>query len=55
MFWKVSSFSSGNAIEAILDKQTVTVEELLDEDDLIQVVLCACCLFAQVLISNTLL
>ena len=33
MFWKVSSFSSGSAVEGILDKQ----KELLDEDELVQV------------------
>ena len=37
MFWKVSSFSSGSAVEAILDKQTIIIEELLDEDELVQV------------------
>lgn len=37
MFWKVSSFSSGSAIEGILDKQQITLEELLEEDDLVQV------------------
>lgn len=37
MFWKVSSFSNGSAIEAILDKQHITLEELLEEDELVQV------------------
>ena len=37
MFWKVSSFSSGSAIEGILDKQQITLEELLEEDELVQV------------------
>ena len=37
MFWKVSSFSNGNAIEAVLDKQHITLEELLEEDELVQV------------------
>jgi hypothetical protein len=37
MFWKVSSFSSGSAIEGILDKQQVTLEELLEEDEMVQV------------------
>ena len=37
MFWKVSSFSSGSAVEGILDKQQVTLEELLEEDELVQV------------------
>ncbi|KAA6426332.1 MAG: serine threonine- phosphatase 6 regulatory subunit 3-like isoform X2 [Trebouxia sp. A1-2] len=36
MFWKVSSFSSGSAIEGILDKQQVTLEELLEEDEMVQ-------------------
>ncbi|KAL3130903.1 hypothetical protein ABBQ38_000230 [Trebouxia sp. C0009 RCD-2024] len=36
MFWKASSFSSGNSIEAILDKQHITLEELLEEDELMQ-------------------
>ncbi len=39
MFWKVSSFSSGSAIEGILDKQQFTLEELLEEDELVQVFL----------------
>ena len=37
MFWKVSSLSNGSAIEAILDKQHITLEELLEEDELVQV------------------
>lgn len=37
MFWKVSSFSSGSAIEGILDKQQFTLEELLEEDEMVQV------------------
>lgn len=37
MFWKASSFSNGSAVDGILDKQNFTVEELLNEDDLVQV------------------
>lgn len=37
MFWKASSFSSGSAVDGILDKQNFTLEELLDEDDLVKV------------------
>lgn len=37
MFWKVSSSLSGSSIEAILDKQHITLEELLEEDELMQV------------------
>lgn len=37
MFWKSSSFSNGSAIEGILDKQHITLEELLEEDELVQV------------------
>ena len=37
MFWKVGSLSNGSAIEAILDKQHITLEELLEEDELVQV------------------
>ena len=37
MFWKVSSLSNGSAMEAILDKQHITLEELLEEDELVQV------------------
>ena len=44
MFWKVSSFSSGSAIEGILDKQQVTLEELLEEDEMVQVPASSQCL-----------
>ena len=36
MFWKVAGFAQPSPIEAILDKDSFTLEELLDEDDLIQ-------------------
>ena len=38
MFWRVPSYSQASPLEGILDKQQFTLEELLDEDDLIQVV-----------------
>jgi hypothetical protein len=39
MFWRVASISHTSAVEAILDKGvgSFTLEELLEEDDLIQV------------------
>lgn len=36
MFWRVSSLASGSAVEGILDKQQFTLEELLEEDELVQ-------------------
>jgi serine/threonine-protein phosphatase 6 regulatory subunit 3 len=36
MFWKVTGFSTPSPIDQILDKDEYTLEELLDEDDLIQ-------------------
>eukprot|EP00798_Chlamydomonas_sp_ICE-L_P031232 gene31232-6382_t len=36
MFWRVPGFSQPSPIEQILDKDEFTLEELLDEDDLIQ-------------------
>lgn len=39
MFWRVPSYSQASPLEGILDKQEFTLEELLDEEDLIQVVL----------------
>ncbi|CAD7697618.1 unnamed protein product [Ostreobium quekettii] len=36
MFWKVAGFSQPSPIEAILDREDFSLEELLDEDDLIQ-------------------
>lgn len=37
MFWRVPSYSQASPLEGILDKQEFTLEELLDEEDLIQV------------------
>ena len=37
MFWRVPSYSQASPLEGILDKQRFTLEELLDEEDLIQV------------------
>nr|XP_043625504.1 serine/threonine-protein phosphatase 6 regulatory subunit 3-like isoform X2 [Erigeron canadensis] len=36
MFWKLTSLSASSPVEAILDKENVTLEELLDEEDIIQ-------------------
>lgn len=36
MFWTVTGFAQSSPIESILDKGSYTLEELLDEDDLIQ-------------------
>ncbi|KAG1666584.1 hypothetical protein FOA52_000551 [Chlamydomonas sp. UWO 241] len=36
MFWKVPGFSQPSPVEQILDKDEYTLEELLDEDDIIQ-------------------
>ncbi|TKY67211.1 Serine/threonine-protein phosphatase 6 regulatory subunit 3 [Spatholobus suberectus] len=36
MFWKLASISSSSPVEAILDKENFTLEELLDEDEIIQ-------------------
>ncbi|KAL3157863.1 hypothetical protein ABBQ32_012277 [Trebouxia sp. C0010 RCD-2024] len=36
MFWRVPSYSQASPLEGILDKQQFTLEELLDEEDLIQ-------------------
>ena len=37
MFWRVASFTQSSPIDAILDKQSFTLEELLEEDEIIQV------------------
>lgn len=37
MFWKVPTYSQASPLEGILEKQHITIEELLDEEDLIQV------------------
>ncbi|EYU43237.1 hypothetical protein ABFS82_08G126700 [Erythranthe guttata] len=36
MFWHMSGFSAASAVETILDKESFTLEELLDEDEIIQ-------------------
>eukprot|EP00891_Asterochloris_glomerata_P000136 jgi/Astpho2/136/e_gw1.00004.6.1_t len=36
MFWRVASFAQSSPIDAILDKQSFTLEELLEEDEIIQ-------------------
>ncbi|KAG4177857.1 hypothetical protein ERO13_A10G003600v2 [Gossypium hirsutum] len=36
MFWRMTGYSSASPIDAILDKDNFTLEELLDEDEIIQ-------------------
>ncbi|PNW74442.1 hypothetical protein CHLRE_12g484150v5 [Chlamydomonas reinhardtii] len=36
MFWKVTGFASPGPVEQILDKEEFTLEELLEEDDIVQ-------------------
>ncbi|KAK1373602.1 serine/threonine-protein phosphatase 6 regulatory subunit 3-like [Heracleum sosnowskyi] len=36
MFWKLTSLSASSPLETLLDKENFTLEELLDEDDIIQ-------------------
>ncbi|KAJ1425956.1 SIT4 phosphatase-associated protein family [Sesbania bispinosa] len=36
MFWKLASLSASSPVEAILDKDNFTLEELLDEEEIIQ-------------------
>ena len=36
MFWRFGGYASISTLDSILDKPDVTVEELLDESDLIQ-------------------
>eukprot|EP00850_Spirogloea_muscicola_P011273 SM000069S20710 [mRNA] locus=s69:421571:428778:+ [translate_table: standard] len=36
MFWRVAGLATTSPVDAILDKEEYTLEELLDEDDLIQ-------------------
>ncbi|CAH9076376.1 unnamed protein product [Cuscuta epithymum] len=36
MFWRMAGLSTASPVEAILDKETFTLEELLDEDEIIQ-------------------
>ena len=37
MFWRQTATTQQNHIEQLLDKSNVSLDELLDEDDLIQV------------------
>ncbi|XP_076957906.1 uncharacterized protein LOC143633496 [Bidens hawaiensis] len=36
MFWKLTALSASSPIESVLDKDDFTLEELLDEEDIIQ-------------------
>ncbi|KAJ0967624.1 hypothetical protein J5N97_024541 [Dioscorea zingiberensis] len=36
MFWRIPNFAASSPVETILDKETFTLEELLDEEDIIQ-------------------
>ena len=36
MFWRVAGFTQPSPVETLLDKDNFTLEELLDEDDIIQ-------------------
>ncbi|XLU92310.1 hypothetical protein S245_006662 [Arachis hypogaea] len=36
MFWKLATISASSPVEAILDKENFTLEELLDEEEIIQ-------------------
>ncbi|KAL0436427.1 UNVERIFIED_CONTAM: Homeobox-leucine zipper protein REVOLUTA [Sesamum radiatum] len=36
MFWKLTALSASSPVEAVLDKETFTLEELLDEEEIIQ-------------------
>lgn len=36
MFWRVSGLNSASPVDSILDKEAYSLEELLDEDELIQ-------------------
>jgi serine/threonine-protein phosphatase 6 regulatory subunit 3 len=36
MFWKLTSLSASSPVEIILDKENFTLEELLDEEEIIQ-------------------
>ena len=42
MFWRVASFNQTSPVEAVLDRADFTLEDLLEEDDLIQVPQCGC-------------
>ncbi|CAA2993254.1 serine threonine- phosphatase 6 regulatory subunit 3-like isoform X2 [Olea europaea subsp. europaea] len=36
MFWKLPAFSASSPVESVLDKENFTLEELLDEEEIIQ-------------------
>ncbi|KAL7613213.1 hypothetical protein Lser_V15G08021 [Lactuca serriola] len=36
MFWKLTALSASSPVESVLDKENFTLEELLDEEDIIQ-------------------
>lgn len=36
MFWKLTALSASSPVEAVLDKENFTLEELLDEEEIIQ-------------------
>ena len=36
MFWRVANFGNTSAVETILDRPKFTLEDLLEEEDLIQ-------------------
>ncbi|WOL03397.1 serine/threonine-protein phosphatase 6 regulatory subunit 3-like [Canna indica] len=36
MFWRMPAFTQGSPVDAILDKENFTLEDLLDEDEIIQ-------------------
>ncbi|KAF8049034.1 hypothetical protein N665_1780s0010 [Sinapis alba] len=36
MFWKLASLSASSPVDSILDKEDYTLEELLDEEEIIQ-------------------
>ncbi|KAG7947211.1 hypothetical protein I3843_14G082200 [Carya illinoinensis] len=36
MFWKITSLSTSSPVESLLDKENFTLEELLDEEEIIQ-------------------
>ncbi|ONM40836.1 SIT4 phosphatase-associated family protein [Zea mays] len=36
MFWRMTGLSAASPVDTILDKENFTLEELLDEDEIIQ-------------------
>ncbi|KAI8568447.1 hypothetical protein RHMOL_Rhmol02G0200200 [Rhododendron molle] len=36
MFWRMAGLSTASPVETIMDKENFTLEELLDEDEIIQ-------------------